>query len=443
VSEVWVTAAKLLAVVALVLANGFFVAAEFSLVSIRRTRVDEMVEQGVLGARAVKSVLTHLDTYIAATQLGVTLCSLALGWLGEPTVGHLMEEIFGHAPAGPVIAVIVAFTIITAVDIVVGELTPKTVALQHPERIALITVQPLMVFQLIFHPFIVMLSAAGRGLLRLLGLKPPSGHELVHSADELKMLVEASGRAGVLEDSERTIINRAFDFADFATSEVMVPRTEVVAVAADTPGPGLLDFAEEQGFSSYPVYDVSLYQPLGIMHVKDLLGAIRDGSLDRITARDLVREALAVPDTLPVDDLLDRMRQGNVRMALVIDEYGGTAGVVTMENLVERLFGPLRDEFEQGTLPDILRRPDGTATVNGLVNIGDVNDVFGLELDDTDFNTIGGYVMGRLDRVPEVGDSIDEDGYRMRVEAMDGHRVDRVLLTPRQAGDADAAEQSA
>lgn len=429
-SEFWLAAVKLLVVVALVLGNGFFVAAEFALVAIRRSRVEELVAKGVLGARAVQRAVRSLDHSIAATQLGITLMSLALGWLGEPTIGRLLEQAVGHSPGGTTLAVVIAFTIITSLHIVIGELAPKSIALQFPERTALIVAQPLGLFDFVFRPFVFALNGAGRFTVRLLGLQPPARHELVHSAEELKMLVEASGRAGALEESERQIIYRAFDFADFVAHEVMVPRTEVVAVPADMSGEQLLAFVQEAGFSRYPVYDGSLDHVTGIMHVKDLLGAVRRGQLATTRARDLAREPVLVPDTLPADDLLERMRAATTRMAIVIDEFGGTAGIVTMENLVERLLGSLRDEFERREEPEIERRPDGSAVISGLMLIADANVTFGLHLDDSEFDTIGGYIFGQLGRIPEPGDVILVDGHSLRVESMDGRRVDRVLICP-------------
>jgi CBS domain containing-hemolysin-like protein len=294
----------------------------------------------------------------------------------------------------------------------------------------LVIAQPLGVFEFVFRPFIVVLNRTGRLVVRMLGLSAPSGHELVHSADELRMLVEASGRAGALEESEREIINRAFDFADFVAHEVMVPRTEVAAVPAQMGGQELLAFAQEAGFSRYPVYDGSLDHITGIMHVKDLLGAVLRGELASVHARDLAREPLLVPDTLPADDLLERMRSATARMVIVIDEFGGTAGVVTMENLIERLLGSLRDEFEQGEELSIERRSDGTTVVSGLMLIGDANATFGLNLDDSEFDTIGGYIFGRLGRLPQPGDTVVVDGHSLRVQSMDGRRVDRVVLVP-------------
>lgn len=433
-AEISIVALKLLAVIALVLANGFFVASEFALVAIRRSRVDEMVSQGVLGAKSVQRATRNLDHFIAATQLGITLASLALGWLGESTIGHLLEEVFGTVPGGHTIAVVIAFAIITTLHIVIGELAPKSVALQHPERTALVIAQPLGIFDFFFRPFVIALNHTGRAVVSLLGLRAPVGHELVHSATELRMLVEASGRAGALEESERQIINRAFTFADFEAHEVMMPRTEVIAVPAETAGPELLTLVQQAGYSRYPVYEGSLDHVLGVMHVKDLLGAVQQGTLTTVHARDLAREPMLIPDTLPVDTLLARLREGNARMAIVIDEFGGTAGIVTMENLVERLLGSLRDEFERKAEPGVVRRPDGSAQVSGLMLISDVNEQFGLSLDDSEFDTVGGFIFGALGRLPVVGDSITADGAQLSVESMDGRRVERVLIVPASKG---------
>ena len=443
-SEGWVTAAKLVAVVALVLGNAFFVASEFALVAIRRSRVEELVEQGVLGAKAVQRAVHNLDHYIAATQLGITLMSLALGWIGEPTLGHLLERVFGHSPRGATLSFIIAFAIITALHIVIGELTPKSIALQNPEKTSLVIAQPLAVFDLVFRPFIIALNSTGRVTVRLLGLQPSSDHEqLVHSAGELRLLVEASGKAGALEESEQDIIGRALDFADFVAHEVMTPRTEVVAVAAETLGHQLIKLVAQAGFSRYPVFDGSVDQVMGVLHVKDLFAALDRGTLMSLTARDLAREPLIVPDTLHIDDLLGQLRAAGVRMAVVVDEFGGTAGIVTMENIVERLLGSLRDEFERQPPADPERQPDGSLLVSGLTLISDVNEQLGLTLDEREYDTLGGYLFGRLGRLPQVGDDVEVDGCHLQVAAMDGRRVDRIRVIPSTPGERDAHEPEA
>jgi CBS domain containing-hemolysin-like protein len=400
-----------------------------------------------MGARAVQRATRNLDHFIAATQLGITLASLALGWLGEPTLGHLLHNWLGEAPAAGTLSVVIAFAIITSLHIVVGELAPKSIALQYPERTSLTIAQPLGVFDFVFRPFIVALNGVGRFTIRLLGLRAPAGHELVHSANELRMLVEASGKAGILEESEREIINRAFDFADYTARELMVPRVEVTAVPAEMTGPELLSNVVQAGFSRYPVYDGSLDQVLGIVHIKDAIAALeRAGSQEEFAAtraRDLVRSALVVPETLPVDDLLAQLRGTNARMAIVIDEFGGMAGIVTMENLLERLVGSLQDEFERAAPADFIRHPDGSVSISGLTLIEDANDLLGLEIEDPEDDTIGGYVFSRIGHLPAVGDTVDVDGHRLRVESMDDRRVDRVLVTPLARAEAPVSSDDA
>ncbi|MGD9890570.1 MAG: hemolysin family protein, partial [Dehalococcoidia bacterium] len=239
----------------------------------------------------------------------------------------------------------------------------------------------------------------------------------------------ASGRAGVLEESEREIINRAFNFADFTARELMMPRTEVVAVPADLSGRDLLHTVVEKGFSRYPVYRGSMDDVLGVVHVKDLVAAMdRDGA-EPFTAGDLARPAMFVPDSLPVDDLLAQLRGTNARIAMVIDEFGGVAGIVTMENVLERLVGQLRDEFEPQSQTEVVHHPDGSVSISGLTLISDANELLGLSMDDTEYDTVGGFLFGHIGHLPKVGDSIEVDGHALSVESMDDRRVDRVLIT--------------
>jgi CBS domain containing-hemolysin-like protein len=278
--------------------------------------------------------------------------------------------------------------------------------------------------------------------MRILGLRGEPGHGGVYTAEELQLLVSS---ASELEPSEREIIDRAFDFADYTAREVMVPRTEVAALAADTTGPDLLRAVVERGYSRYPVYDGTLDHVLGVVHVKDMIAALeRTGpgpDFGAVRAGDLVREALIVPEGLEVDKLLARLRENNARMAIVGDEYGGMAGVVTMENLLERLVGSLRDEFEPPAPADIVRHPDGSASVSGLLNIEDASELFGLKIQDPEDDTIGGYIFSRIGHLPAVGDCVEVNGHHLCVEAMDERRVDRVLVTPR-AAQPEAVEQT-
>ena len=420
---------RLAIVLALVVANGFFVAAEFSIVTVRKTRVDQLIAEGQMGARAVRRAVSDPDGYIAATQLGITMASLGLGWVGEPVLAALIEPVFGIMPVrlaqatAHAVAVAVAFATVTALHIVLGELAPKTIALERPEATALLVVKPTEIFMKVFRPFIRLLNGAGRAVVNMLGLRSRGGHAMVHSEEELKMLVTASQEAGVLEEGEEQMLHRVFSFADLTAGQIMVPRTELVAVEVGTPRGVLIEQVANAQHTRLPVYEKDLDHIVGMLHVIDLVKALGrpDAGID-VTA--LARETLTVPETLNASDLLAEMRRRRVREAVVIDEYGGTAGVVTFESLMERIGG----EFEAGAAR-IAVRPDASADIDGLALVTDVNAQFGLHIDEEEYSTVGGYVLGRLGRQPRVGDTVEVEGRRMRVEALDGLRVARVWLS--------------
>ena len=419
-------------VLALVLANGFFVAAEFSIVAVRKTRVDQLLIEGHRGARAVRRAVTEPASYIAATQLGITMASLGLGWLGEPALASLIQPGLGLLPAqiaeatARSIAVAIAFAVVTALHIVLGELAPKTIALQHAESTALLVVKPTELFMTAFWPFIRLLNGMGNAVVNLLGMRGSGSHAMVHSEEELKMLVTASQEAGVLEEQEEQMLHRVFGFADLTAGQLMVPRTEIVGVPADATRDDVVSLIGRYGHTRLPVYREDLDHVIGILHVTDLLKAIT-ATGGGINVAALAREALTVPETLGADDLLAEMRRRSVGEALVIDEYGGTAGLVTFESLVARIVG------DPGTTAagraKIETLPDGSANLDGLVLVTDVNERFGLHIDATTYTTVGGFMLGRLGRRPRLGDTIEVDGRRMRAVALEGIRVSRVWLS--------------
>jgi putative hemolysin len=419
-------------VLALVLANGFFVAAEFSIVTVRKTRIDQLIAEGHVGARAVRRAVTDPDRYIAATQLGITMASLGLGWIGEPALASLIQPTLAFLPANMAeatahsIAVAVAFAIITALHIVLGELAPKSIALERSESTALLVVKTTEIFMKAFWPFIRLLNGTGQAVVNMLGMRGSGRHALVHSEEELKMLVTASQEAGVLEEQEEEMLHRVFAFADLTAGQVMVPRTEIVAVAADTPRQEIVAILARYGHARVPVYREDLDHVVGILHVTDLLRAVTE-NVDAVNVAALAREALTVPETLGADHLLAEMRRRNVREALVIDEYGGTAGLVTFESLVSRIVGDLG--AGAGGTAKVQTLADGSARIDGLVLVTDVNERFALDIDGTTYMTVGGFVLGRLGRRPRVGDTIEIDGRQMRVEAIDGIRVATVWLS--------------
>jgi CBS domain containing-hemolysin-like protein len=422
---------RLLAVLALVFANGFFVAAEFAIVTVRKTRVDQLIAEGNWRARAVRRAVSDPDSYIAATQLGITMASIGLGWIGEPALASIVEPALSALPGllatttAHTIAVAISFALITALHIVLGELAPKTIALERSESTALWVVKPTELFMKGFWPFIRLLNGTGRAVVNMLGLRSRGGHAMVHSEEELKMLVTASQEAGVLEETEEQMLHRVFGFADLTAGQVMVPRTELVAVEAGTSGGVVLSILAQGQAPRLLVFRRDLDNIVGILHMTDVVRVLAGGA-GSIDPAALAREALTVPETLAADDVLAAMRRRGAQEAVVIDEYGGTAGLVTFESLMERIVGDLGTGTPGGR---ISVRPDGSADIDGLALVTDVNEQFDLGIDEAVFTTVGGYALGRLGRRARVGDSIDVNGRVMRVDAMDGLRVAKVWLS--------------
>jgi putative hemolysin len=434
------------AVFTLVALNGFFVAAEFALVSVRRTRIEQLVSEGSGSAKAVQRAIGNLDNYIAATQLGITLASLALGWLGEPAVAHLIEPLLGpvlgsdQKALSHTIAIIISFALITSLHIVLGELAPKTVALQRSEATALFVARPLDLFRLIFRPFIWVLNSAGRIVVRLFGLNATDEHTRVHSVQELEMLVTESREAGVLDQDEEVLLRRVFDFGDKTARQIMVPRTEVVGIPQEITLRALIELAADERFTRYPVYDETIDNIVGVVHVKDLFKLLRNGFSEEhertFSLEPMVRPVLRVPETVHVADMLTQMQLKQHHFAVIIDEYGGTAGIVTLEDVLEEIVGDVRDEFdtkEEGVYAEVEPGPNGTTLVSGLFSLQDAVERFDLRADEQaleEYDTVGGYIQGRLGRIPHTGDHIEVENYRIVVVEMDGLRVDRLSFQP-------------
>lgn len=423
---------RLIAVALLVLANAFFVAAEFALVSVRRTRIEELLAQGNNNARWVKQALADPDRFIAATQLGITLASLGLGWIGEPALSKLLQPLINLFPAGLEdelshgFSAGLAFAVITFLHVVIGELMPKSIALQDPERTSLIVSQPTLWIMRLMAPAIWLLNGVGNRLLKMLGFEPASAHEMVHSAGELKMLATASAESGLVNDTEEEMLHAVFDFGDMLVRQIMVPRTELIAVQADSTLEEMIEFSTQHPFTKYPVYEENLDQVIGVVHLKDMVSALHGKDKSPYIAKDLMRDAIFIPETVRLDVLLNRFRARKRHIAIVLDEYGGTAGVVTLEDLLEEIVGEVSDPFDDE--PEIKGLPDGTSSIGGLTLIDEVNEHFNLQLTDSDYDTIAGYVLGRLGRMAQVGDVILADGAELRITTMDGLRIERLTL---------------
>lgn len=425
----------LAAVVALVALNAFFVAAEFALVGARRTRLEELAQSGDRKATLALRAVQHLDQYISATQLGITLASLGLGWIGKPALAGLLDWFFALLPdqlaafTTHAVAVTLAFTIISVLHIILGELVPKALALLYPEGVSLWVVWPLVGFTWLMHVPIVVLNGTANRLLRMVGVEPPSEHHRLHSPDEIRMLVEQSEEGGSLERENARLLAGVFEFSEKSAEEVMTPRTEIVALDAELSVEEAADQVAAAGRSRYPVFTSSLDEIVGVVHAKEILRALRQQP--GMSLRRIARPPLFVPGTREVEDVLADMKRLKTHLAVVLDEYGGTAGLVTMEDLLEEIVGDIFDEYDPVEAP-AEAGGDGSVTVDGALPIGDFNAEFAAELDDTDYTTLGGFLFGQLGRLPREGDRVTVEKHLFEIVKMSGRRVDRVrvVLTP-------------
>jgi CBS domain containing-hemolysin-like protein len=418
-----VAASSLIAVLGLVALNGFFVAAEFSLVAARRSKLDEMIAQGDRAARTVQTALQHLDRYIAATQLGITIASLALGWIGEPILAQLFDRVFRTVGLNPsptaihVAAVPVAFFILTFFHIVLGELAPKSIALTSPEKTARAVVRPLLVFSRVMSPFIWVFNGAANSLLRVFGVEPINDPE-GHSPDEIRFLVMQAHARGTLDESDRAMLAGVLDFHEKKARDVMRPRTEVVALDIEATEEEVWEILRRERYSRYPVYRDSLDDVTGVFLAKDLWLHSGDAPFN---LADFVREPMYVPDSRPAERVLDDLRKTRAHMAVVLDEYGGTAGIVTMEDLVEEVVGDIADEYDFASRESIVT--DGVLELAGSLSLIDVRSDYRIQIPDGDWTTLGGYAFAKLGRLPRMGDRIPIPGGEMEVVAMDGRRI--------------------
>jgi CBS domain containing-hemolysin-like protein len=441
--------AGIASVIILVLLNGFFVATEFALVSVRRTRIQTLAAEGNRRAEAVLDRINHLDTYIAATQLGITIASLALGWIGEPAIARLLEPGIEALPFDVnsgfrhTISFFVAFSLVTSLHIVIGELAPKSLALQRPEETALAVSTPIHIFLKIFRPFIVALNWVGNQVVKLFGIEPSGGHAMVQSTDELLLSITASREAGLVNQASHDLVGRAFSLNDLQARHVMVPRTEVTSLPVDASIDDVIRLATDSTFTRVPVYDGDTDHMVGIIKTKRLLSVFLEHAQNGHASngvhntkpfdiRDYMTEPMLVPENVPATEVLARMREDHSQIAVVIDEYGGTAGIVTLQDIVEHLIGHIQDEGD-ATTDQQAPGPNGELHLDGLMGLAELRDMYGVDLDTTEYDveTLGGYVFFVLGRQAQIGDEITTlDGRRLRVEELDGLRVARVGVRP-------------
>jgi CBS domain containing-hemolysin-like protein len=417
-------------VLALVLCNAFFVAAEFALVGARRSRVEQMAQEGDRRSRTVLQALLHLDRVISGTQLGITLASLGLGWIGEPALASLIDRglgVFGiSAPAAAThttAAAITAFLVITFLHIVLGELMPKSLALISPEGVSRWIAGPLFVFSRVMSPFISLLNGTANGMLRLIGIGPATEARHVHSPEELRLLVMQARAHGTLNESDSAMLAGVFDFHEKRAHDVMIPRTEVVAIDAEATEEEVWEIVRRERYSRYPVTRETLDDVVGVFLAKDLW--LYDGP-EPFSLQRFVREPLYIPATRPAERVLDDLRKTRAHMAVVLDEYGGTAGILTMEDLIEEVVGDIADEYDIASRTAI--EADGVLELAGSLSLIDVRSDYGVRIPEGDWSTIGGYTFSTLGRVPRIGDRVPFPDGELEVVAMDGRRVAAVRV---------------
>jgi CBS domain containing-hemolysin-like protein len=421
----------LLAVFLLVAANGYFVAAEFSLVAVRRSRVTELVAAGRLNAKALERALDNLDSNLAATQLGITISSLGLGWIGEPAIGRYIEPVLARyvgSVAGVstyIISVVLSFIVITALHIVLGELAPKSLALQRTEGTALWTVRPLAVFLWLLRPAILVLNGLGNLVLRLCGLQSGTGEASLHSASELKVLVAESQDAGLLHDTQEEVLVRALDIGSRRIGEIMTPRTDIEWIDAGDTREDMVRSIAESRHTQMVVARGSIDGLLGVITAKDLLDqALAGRPFDPLA---VLAEPLLVHEAVPIFKVFELFKQAPVRLAVVVDEYGGLQGVVTQADLFEALAGEQPDA--DGETPDIVEREDGSLLIDGLAPVRGILDRLGLKTRPANarYHTIAGFALAELGRLPKAGDQFVYEDWRFEVVDMDGRRIDKLL----------------
>lgn len=421
-------------VLLLVLLNGYFVASEFALIAVRKTRIDELASQGSQSAKTLQGALNHLDNYISATQLGITLASLALGWVGEPTIAHAIEPFISFLPREAAVitshtfSVIIAFSIITFLHIVLGELAPKSVALQRSEATSLAIIRPLIIFAKIFRPFIWFLNGAGQLVLKMFGLKAPSGHQLVHSEEEIRMLLSQSAQVGAIPSKEVDMVNKVFQFGDTTVKYVMIPRSDILAFDVSSTLKEVIKRIERHPHSRFPVYETSIDTIIGFVHIKDIYRELlKKGDDKKLSEINIIRTIITVPEARKIDSVLQDMRKNRIHIAVVSDEFVGTSGMVTLEDIMESLVGEIEDEFEDAAV-NIAKQSDGSYLVKGYTLISAFQEKFPIPVKGQGYTTIAGLVFGLLGHEPRIGDTIEIGKYALTVDEIEGKRIKALRL---------------
>lgn len=412
--------------------TGFFVAAEFAIVKIRSSRIDQLVAEGKRGALAAKKVTTNLDEYLSACQLGITVTAMGLGWLGEPTIEKLLHPLFEKWNLNPSISSVLtfglAFMIMTYLHVVVGELAPKTMAIQKAERVTLLLAGSLMMFYKVMYPFIWVLNGSARVITGLFGLKPASEHEVAHTEEELRLILSDSYESGEINQAEYKYVNNIFEFDNRIAKEIMVPRTEIVGFYLEDSVEEHMKVIQNERYTRYPIFGEDKDDIIGMVNVKDFfIRYMTEDQKDLSSIRSYMRPIIEVMETTPIHDLLLQMQKKRIPMAVLYDEYGGTAGIVTLEDILEEIVGEIRDEYDEDEAPPIQHVNEQHIIVDGKVLISEVKDLFGLHIEEDDVDTIGGWIMMQNHEIEE-GQHVDAEGYEFKVLEKDAYQIKRVEI---------------
>ena len=424
---------KFFLVAFLIAMNGFFVAAEFCCVKMRPSRLETLIQEGNKRAVYAKKLTDELDEALSVTQLGITLASLGLGWVGEPFVAELILPLihqlgFGDT-LGHTISFVLAFSLITSLHIILGELTPKSMAISSTEKILLSIALPMLIFWKVMYPFVIMLNVTATFVARHLGIEVAGEGEVAHNPEEIRLLMEESHKQGLVDDTEVDFVDNVFDFTELSVREIMVPRTDMVCLYLDkTPDENLTTILEEQ-MTRYPICNEDKDHIIGFLHVKDLI--TKKFSFDKQfnpNLSKLARKVFFVPESMNVSVLLKMMQKNRLQLAIVVDEYGGTAGMVTIEDIVEEIVGDIQDEFDEGERSEVEKRDENLFSIDAMLSLEDLEDEFGIDIEDEDVDTVGGWLSVRIGGEPRVGQSESFDGNTFYVEEVDGVRITRVLI---------------
>ncbi|WP_045515718.1 hemolysin family protein [Neobacillus niacini] len=420
------TIINLIVIAILIAFTAFFVSFEFAIVKIRSTRIDQLVAEGNKKAIAAKKIVSNLDEYLSACQLGITVTALGLGWLGEPTVEHLLHPLFTQLnipeSASGILSFVIAFASVTFIHVVVGELAPKTVAINKAEAVTLIFAKPMIIFYKLMYPFIKVLNGSARIIVGMFGLKPASEHEEAHSEEELQFIISESYKSGEINQSEYKYVNNIFEFDDRIAKEIMVPRTEIVAFDKSQTLEECLEIVKVENYTRYPVIDGEKDNIVGMLNMKEVLTDYISGKNLDTPIDEYTRPVIQVIESIAIHDLLVKMQKDRVHMAILMDEYGGTAGLVTVEDILEEIVGEIRDEFDEDEVPEINKISEHKTVVDGKVLIDEVNDLFGLDIQEEEMDTIGGWILSEKMDVVE-GDKIKYGDYEFKVLEIDGYHI--------------------